>query len=118
MLWTSSWCSPEFIVEAIHPAHSAHLGGFVVEDRWITEFWLNLAKERLGVRVQVHTHPRAAFHSPTDDDHPIVHTPGFLSLVIPNFALGAIGFKGAYLTKIGNDGFWRQVDVSSHFRIA
>src|SRR6266571_9467832 len=85
VLWTSSWSSPESIVEAVHPAHRVHVGGFVLEDSWITSVWLKLAANRAGIRVQVHTQPGAAFHSPTDDKYPIIHTPGFLSLVIPRF---------------------------------
>ncbi|MDB5513884.1 MAG: hypothetical protein JWQ17_642 [Tardiphaga sp.] len=35
------------------------------------------------------------FISKTDDDYPIIHKPGFLSLVIPGFGLGPVGFKDA-----------------------
>ncbi len=117
VLWTSSWNSPESIVEAVHPAHRAHVGGFVVEDSWITSFWLKLAAAGTGIRVQVHTHPGAAFHSPTDDEYPIIHTPGFLSLVIPRFGLGPVGFAGAFLTEIGTDGQWHELKVGSRIRV-
>jgi hypothetical protein len=64
----------------------------------------------MGVRVQVHTHPGRAFHSPTDDDFPIVRTEGFLSLVIPRFAQGKVGLAEAFLTEVQSDGEWKQVD--------
>jgi len=111
VLWVGPWNAPDTITKAIHPQHQAHAGSFVLDDRWLNDFWLSLARERLGVRVQVHTHPGEAFHSPTDDAFPIIHTVGFLSLVIPSFALGPIGFKEAFLTEIKADGRWRQVAI-------
>jgi len=36
--------------------------------------------------IQLHTHPFEAFHSWTDDLHPISHRVGFTSIVIPYFA--------------------------------
>jgi hypothetical protein len=85
VLWVSPWDAPDTITKAVHPEHEAHIGGFVLDDRWLNNFWLTLAGENLGVRIQVHTHPGEAFHSPTDDAFPIIHTAGFLSLVIPIF---------------------------------
>jgi hypothetical protein len=110
-LWIGPWSTPTLITEVVHPVHQAHAGGFELDDRWLSEFWLRLARDELGVRVQAHTHPGAAFHSATDDAFPIIHTPGFLSLVIPNFALGPVGFQDAYLTEIQADGNWRQVPI-------
>jgi hypothetical protein len=111
--WLSSWDRPEIISSVVHPEHAAHFGGFVLDDDWLNAFWLKLGNINSGVRVQVHTHPREAFHSPTDDAFPIIHKPGFLSLVIPNFALGAVGFKDAFLTEIQPNGRWRQVSIES-----
>jgi hypothetical protein len=113
ILWLSSWDAPEFLCKVVHPKHHPDRSGFVLEDRWLNDFWLELANANMGIRVQVHTHPQEAFHSPTDDQFPIIHKPGFLSLVIPNFGLGPIGFKDAYLTEIQRDGGWRKVPISS-----
>jgi hypothetical protein len=112
VLWVSPWEAPETITKAVHPEHEAHLGGFVLDDRWLNDFWFTLARENLGIRIQVHTHPREAFHSATDDAFPIIHTTGFLSLVIPNFGLGSIGFDNAYLTEIHENGRWRKVAIT------
>jgi hypothetical protein len=113
MLWLSSWDAPAAITKAVHPKHCAHRGGFVLEDRWLNDFWMELANTNMGIRVQVHTHPQEAFHSPIDDDFPIIHKPGFLSLVIPNFGLGRVGFEDAFLTEIQSDGGWREVPIPS-----
>src|SRR5262249_36916779 len=82
-LWLSSSSPPEQTSEVAPPQHDAHIGGFVLENRWLDAFWRRLGRDNMGVRIQVHTHPGAAYHSRTDDDYPIVHTPGFLSLVLP-----------------------------------
>jgi hypothetical protein len=115
VLWLSSWDSPHDIARVIHPRHRAHLGGFVLDDQWLSEFWSELGDVNMGIRVQVHTHPGEAFHSPTDDAFPIIHKPGFLSLVIPNFGLGPVGFGDAFLTEIQPDGRWLEVGIPSRF---
>jgi hypothetical protein len=117
VLWTSSWHSPFAIDAAIHPKHTGHFGGFVLEDRWLNSFWLDLARESRGVRIQVHTHPREAFHSETDDNFPIVHTPGFLSLVIPDFGLTQPSFDRAYLARLDEKGKWNKVRIADHLEV-
>jgi hypothetical protein len=105
------------IARVAHPRHAAHVGGFVLDNRWLDDFWLELADTGMGIRVQVHTHPGEAFHSRTDDAYPIIHTPGFLSLVIPKFGLGPVGFDEAFLTEIQPDGSWLEVPISSRFSL-
>jgi hypothetical protein len=117
VLWISPWATPDDLSDVVHPSHRAHAGGFHLDDRWLSAFWLQLAEQSKGIRVQVHTHPGAAFHSATDDEYPIIHTPGFLSLVIPRFALGDIGFRGAFLAEIDSAGRWREVPVTSKIRV-
>jgi hypothetical protein len=117
VLWLSSWTRPEVICEVVHPEHDAHIGGFVLHDRWLDAFWRRLGRDNMGVRIQVHTHPGAAFHSPTDDAYPIVHTPGFLSLVVPNFALGPVGFERAYLTEIQPNGRWQTAGIPDRMQL-
>jgi hypothetical protein len=111
-LWIGPWATPDLITEVVHPRHKAHMGGFVLDNAWLSDFWLRLADHNLGIRIQIHTHPGPAFHSPVDDKFPIIHSPGFLSLVIPNFALGPLGFNDAYLTEIQPDGCWREVSIA------
>jgi hypothetical protein len=117
VLWTSPWTEPATISEVVHPQHRAHGGGFQLSSDWITSFWLDLARAGHGVRVQVHTHPGLAFHSATDDQYPMIHSVGFLSLVIPDFALGPARFDRAYLAEISPDGDWREVAPHSRLEI-
>ena len=109
VIWTGPWSSPQQVTQVIHPDHSAHVGGFELEDSWLTQFWIRLAQTGYGARAQVHTHPGRAFHSVTDDAFPLIHTTGFLSLVIPNFATGPVGLHGAFLTQIREGGDWCQL---------
>lgn len=117
VLWVSSWAHQELICEAIHPDHLSRAGGFELASGWLSRFWLDLARAGLGIRVQVHTHPAEAFHSRTDDEYPIVHSVGFLSLVIPNFARGPVGFEDAYLAEITPNGDWREVPPGARLEI-
>lgn len=117
VLWTSPWGASQTITGVVHPKHRSHAGGFVLDGPWLNTMWLDLAVRGQGVRVQIHTHPGEAFHSPTDDRFPIVHTPGFLSLVIPNFAQGPIGFRDAYLAEIDADGRFRPAPLASRLSI-
>jgi len=117
VLWTSSWGSLELLDHVIHPEHHARGDGFELDGDWLNAFWQELTNTSRGIRVQVHTHPGAAFHSHTDDAWPIIHTPGFLSLVIPRFASGPVGFAEAYLAEMREDGSWREVPVEEHLEL-
>lgn len=116
-LWLSSWDSPDTIARVVHPKHRSHVGGCVVDNAWLNTFWVELAEINMGVRVQIHTHPAEAFHSASDDAFPIIHRAGFLSLVVPNFALGPVGFDDVHLTEIQDDGTWKEVPVSSRLHV-
>lgn len=117
ILWISPWADPQRLMAMAHPLHSASAVGFVVEDGWLNRFWLELADRKLGVRCQVHTHPGAAYHSATDDAFPLIRVPGFLSLVIPRFAQGPVGFRDAYLTQVQQDSTWRELDIKTILEI-
>ncbi len=116
-LWVSPWADAERLSAVVHPRHTASAVGFQLDDAWLTAFWGRLADEGTGVRVQIHTHPGAAYHSATDDAFPLIHTPGFLSLVIPSFALGPVDFDSAFITEIQPDGGWRAKAIADVLEI-
>lgn len=101
----------------VHPRHTAGPAGYDVDSAAIAELWRDLASEQRSIRVQVHTHPGAAFHSSRDDALAIVNSEGFFSLVIPNFALGHVGFDGAFLATRA-DGQWAEVAIADHLEVA
>ena len=98
--------TPGIVDELLHPKHSASAGFYEIDQEWLHATWLQLARDRREIRVQIHTHKFRAFHSETDDDFPIVNTAGFLSLVVPRFATGPIGLHDAYLARLEADGAW------------
>ena len=112
-LWVGPWSHPDLVTRVVHPRHSASPVGFQLDDDWLNAFWLELANANEGVRVQVHTHPGAAYHSWVDDEFPIVHSEGFLSLVIPRFATGHVGLDGAFLAQLNGQHRFHEVDINS-----
>lgn len=108
------WLGPSgdanLVDEVVHPRHSAHVGGYDVDGAWQNQLWLRLAREDRRLLTQVHTHPAAAYHSQRDDAMAALQTPGFLSLVVPDFALGEISLHGTHLAERAADGSWVSVD--------
>lgn len=49
--------------------------------------------------------------------YPIIHEVGFLSLVIPDFGIGPVGFENAYLAEIASDGRWKRVPIAARLEI-
>jgi hypothetical protein len=92
-----------------HRMHQRSPFGYEIHDGWLTDFWKRLAVSKQSIKAQVHTHPGKAFHSATDDQWPIVSQPGFFSIVIPDFALGDVSLKSAWVGRLHADGFWHRV---------
>jgi hypothetical protein len=106
------WNGPagERLVDGVvHPIHERSPFGYEVDDRWLTDFCMRLAASNRSVKAQVHTHPGEAFHSATDDRWPIVSQVGFLSIVIPGFAMGKPSLEEAWIGRLHEDGKWRKV---------
>jgi proteasome lid subunit RPN8/RPN11 len=115
------WLGPaeDSIVDGVeHPVHERSAFGYVVDDRWLTDFWKRLAGSQRSVKAQVHTHPGSAFHSATDDQWPIVSQAGFLSIVIPNFAAGEPSLYAAWIGRLQTDGTWRRLTSAADAFIA
>jgi hypothetical protein len=108
VLWTGPLDSPGLVDAALHPEHSATPRNYRIAQQWLDRLHLGLLRERRTIRAQVHTHQGAAFHSATDDRFPAVNVAGFLSLVLPRFALGAIPEADMWLAELAEDGDWRQ----------
>jgi hypothetical protein len=116
VFWIGPAKEPRRITRVVLSGHSSEEFWLEVHSWWLTKFWISLAEQEMSIRVQVHTHAGDAFHSATDDKWPVVAIPGFLSLVIPNFAMGPVGFDGAFLAELGANGF-RQVVIKSRLRL-
>ncbi len=108
--WIADQDEPHVILRLVHPEHRSGSFGYEVDSGYVTQFFLDLRRDRETVRVQVHTHPAEASHSRTDDLFALAPAPGFLSLVIPGFALGPAVLVGCHLVEIGDDGNWNEID--------
>jgi proteasome lid subunit RPN8/RPN11 len=105
---------PSVIDGVVHPHHTSSAVGYDLDSAAIADLWRDLATAGRSIRVQVHTHPGPAYHSSRDDALAIVHTRGFLSLVIPQFATGPIGLTEAFLAARDEDGHWVEVPINEH----
>jgi hypothetical protein len=61
------------------------------------------------ILAQVHSHPHSAFHSAIDDQHPVSHQVGFISIVVPYFAARAPLESWSFNEHLGS-GRWRMLD--------
>jgi len=103
------------VLNVIHPAHSARGGGYEIEQRWLGQFSARQTTAAMDVVAQMHTHPGRAFHSSTDDAWPMVGTAGFLSVVVPDFALGHVSLEELYVCRLTTAGTWEELAASEVF---
>lgn len=74
------------VEEVFVPIQYAEADFFRIPREGMAQLLHHLRQTRHFIAAQVHSHPRRAFHSPTDDEWAIVRHAGALSLVIPEFA--------------------------------
>lgn len=68
-----------------------------------------LYENGLSLIAQIHSHPRKAFHSDTDDVFPIVTTGGAVSIVVPDFANQDISIESWAVFRITEKGGWHEL---------
>jgi hypothetical protein len=103
---------------AVHPEHLARPGYYEVEPSWFHRFWVDLDRTEHSVLAQVHTHGGCAFHSPTDDEGAIVQIPGFISLVLPGFAMGDDCLERAHVAKLNAKGDFADSSLRSEIKVS
>lgn len=106
LYWVGPVSESDLVTRAVHPLHKASGGYYEVDGSWLNNFWLHLLKVQEQVRVQVHTHGGEAFHSKRDDSYALIYKPGFLSLVLPGFAMRDDCRDRAYLAELDVQGRW------------
>jgi hypothetical protein len=114
--WVGPLDDSERVDLAVHPIHTARAGHYQVNDAWLTTFWFRLANERRSVRAQVHTHGGTAWHSKTDDDWPLIQTAGFLSLVVPDFAMTPFDQRLVHVARLERGGQFARVALDDVVR--
>ncbi len=73
------------IKDVLFPEQIGNRLFFYVSDKELDKINRELYKKNLSLIAQVHSHPRAAFHSSIDDEYPIMTTLGGFSIVIPHY---------------------------------
>ena len=69
--------------------------------------WLYEHKEALA--IQVHSHPKEAYHSETDSSYPIATVAGAVSIVVPDFGRGGVRGPGVAVYRLER-GIWNELD--------
>jgi hypothetical protein len=73
-------------VDVVHPPHTAAGSWFEVDGPSLTSLFIDLVHSKRMVLAQAHSHPgESVDHSPRDDAFPVLTTPGFVSIVVPEF---------------------------------
>lgn len=68
-----------------------------------------LYKNKLKILAQIHSHPREAYHSETDDEFPIMATVGGLSIVVPNFAMDELSHLHWAYYRLSDTATWDEL---------
>jgi proteasome lid subunit RPN8/RPN11 len=88
VLWLGQRSDKEItVVEVYVPIQVADRDYFRIPPEGMSKLFTKLKDTRTMIAAQVHSHPKAAFHSKADDEWAIVRHVGALSLVVPHFAL-------------------------------
>lgn len=112
---TASLEAPRVVDGYLHPQHHASSVMTEVSAEELGNVWDDLLATRRTIVCQVHTHPGAAFHSDTDDRYPVVHSVGFLSLVIPDF--GYRGVRDVHLAVYLGEGRWEAATPRENYLV-
>lgn len=73
------------IKDVLFPEQISNRLFFHVSDKELDKINRELYKKNLSLIAQIHSHPRAAFHSSIDEKYPIMTTLGGFSIVIPSY---------------------------------
>jgi hypothetical protein len=108
--WLGPTDRPHVVSDVVQIAHQATPRSYTVDSRAVTDLFLSLRATKRSVRAQIHTHPGVSVaHSRTDDCFALAPHAGFVSVVLPNFALGPIGLAGAHATTVTARG-WAELN--------
>lgn len=108
------WCGtfePPTITRAIVPLQHTGMGRFVVPLAERQRITRQLAGSEEVIVAQVHSHPRAAFHSEVDDEEALPRRVGSYSLVVPHFAARPDLLEEAALFRLEANGTWQPVPL-------
>jgi hypothetical protein len=118
VLWTGALLDPwtARVADAIRPRQVAYRSndGCAVEilPEDIGDVVASLPSDRF-VLARVHTHPGAAYHSPTDDRNLLIAHPGAISVVVPDFAAAPLDLTACSVNELQPNGTWQELDPAA-----
>lgn len=109
------------VTNCIYPNQKSTAVGVQIDPDEVSKIqYLLIAREEF-LLAQVHTHPGVAFHSSIDNNYPLTHKLGFLSIVVSNFgATDLLNFSGCRVFEYQGFGRWRGLgrkEVGERLRI-
>ena len=91
----------------------------MIPDWAVTELISSLA-DGTYIPIRVHSHPRDAYHSSTDDLNRLLSHRGAVSIVVPDFARGSVDLSVCSVNELGADFRWRELprsEVAERFHV-
>lgn len=102
------------VTESIIPLQQSIHGdlglGYFVEDEELYRINKWLYEKKLSLISQIHSHPREAYHSNTDDEYALVTKVGGFSIVVPNFASDPIEVDNWEVYQLQKGRQWARLD--------
>lgn len=95
-------------------------GVCVLDGNAFTRLWDICRSEKMSVIADIHTHPGAAFQSPSDRTNPMVARAGHLAIIVPNYAFGWIWRHRLGLYQYQGDHQWKNLSgwkARSHLKV-
>jgi hypothetical protein len=109
--------APCLVDDLYLPTQEAAKDYFHIPAASMTQLMGVLARQRVTLLAQIHSHPGEAFHSEADDRWAVVRHRGALSIVVPEFAsrvtaLNFSQFAAVFRLSAANE--WAPVDPENH----
>jgi hypothetical protein len=79
------------------------------DGRYFSELWAICEASGLTVVADVHTHPKGAGQSASDQAHPMIARSGHLALIVPNFARAPVSRTDVGIYRYGGAGRWETI---------
>lgn len=119
-LWAGVQEADSFLIKrTIIPKQTAgsHEDGliYVVDGTELHRINVELFDSGMRLFAQIHSHPKEAYHSDTDDAFPIVTVLGGVSVVVPNFAKGNINIAEWAVYRYCSETGWTLINRNETF---
>ena len=81
---------------------------YMVDGKELHRINVWLYRNNMTLMAQIHSHPKRAYHSETDDTYPIIAAVGGVSIVIPDFGFNPISVNEWAVYRLSPHGMWEE----------